>query len=586
MKHRAIILSLLLVISNSLSAKETYDVVIPADEVTVSEYENSLESRLTQDISAYLGNTNFVVSIDADISKIQRMEKEQTLEQLDSSDEIADYQLPGTLPNIRPHDLKAAVLPSKDKIQTTFRKINKISVKLTLDSGISQEQEDFVKNLVSHKANLDQIRGDNLEISKANFTKSSIGDMFNAAKNADASSLGQNALYYLIIGVIAFIFIVGGIVLCVVLIRKFKNKDSQQSQKTATTQMSPAAASESISESMSPRLEYTKQDLVSISLSNKGLAEEMLNEVKMGQDAEKVLASIYLTLGERLFHKLYPNTDMSSIKAFIKNNPLDKEEIADHFEQFTTQLAERNESGGVKYRPFHFLDNLDNSQVLYLLQEESPKITALALSQLPAGRAAEVIQSINKAEQASVAFELSQFDKLPIESFKDIANKLAIRAQRVPSYSNIDIDGIQLLLNMLDNMSQAGVNEFLSKLQSDSPDTYYKLRDIFFIFDDLMRIPTKILKTIVREFPRNDIAVSLQDVSEEFSAHILEALPNRLTSAVVEEISLNKGKLKQQQIDDAKQNITNIVRHLIKHNRLAVADLVKLDSKKSEESDN
>ena len=198
MKHRAIILSLLLFFTNGLLAKETYDVIIPADEVTVSEYENSLESRLTQDISAYLGNNDFVVSVDADISKIQRMEKEKLPESLDSAEDIADYQLPGTLPDIKPQDLKKSILPEKDRIQTTFRKINKLNIKLTLDSGISQEQEDFVKNLVSHKANVDPIRGDTIEISKANFSKSTLGDMFNAGKSADKSAMGQNILYYLV----------------------------------------------------------------------------------------------------------------------------------------------------------------------------------------------------------------------------------------------------------------------------------------------------------------------------------------------------------------------------------------------------
>lgn len=576
MKYQALILSLLLAITANLFADTTYDVEIPADQIDTSNFVDNLESKLSEDIKAYLGNNDFVISVDANISTIQRMVKETNqTDSLESASEIVDYALPGLL-DITPKNLKKAVSPSKDRVQTTFRKINKITIKLTVDSGISQEQEDFLKNLINHKAKLDPIRGDKLDITKTSFSKSAIDELFSSKNKGDSSLFSQSSLMKLLIGLISLLVLAGIIVLVVFFIKKIKKpqEDFVQSSNNANAFPVPDSVN-STSEQLSPHLEYTKQDLVSLSLGNKGLAEEMINEAQMGAESEKVLGSIYLTLGERLFHKLYPNVNMRKIKEYLQNNTIEKAEVASRFEYFTTKLAEKNELEGSKYRPFHFLDNLDNAQILYLLQDEAPKIKALALSQLSPSRAAEVIQSIDKNEQANVAFELSQFDQLPIESFKDIANKLAIRAQRVPSYSNIDIDGIQLLLNMLDNMSHAGVNEFLSKLQSDSPDTYYKLRQIYFIFDDIMNIPANILKTIVREFPRNDIAMALQDVSPEFSEHLLSSLPSRLAGAIREEISLNKDKTNSLKVEEAKQNITNIVRHLIKHNRLSVSDLVK-----------
>ncbi len=448
-------------------------------------------------------------------------------------------------------------------------------MKLTLDTNLSKEKEEFIKNLITHKAKLDIIRGDTIDITKTSFSNSTFGDLFAKKSDSESESIfNEKNIMNLIMGLIALALLIGVIFIFVLIKRRLSHKTPTTISNGHTMASMPQSIESSITES-NPNLEYTKQDLVSLSLSNRMLAEDMIKEVQLGAESNQTLASIYLTLGERLFCKLYPNIDVDGIKTFSNNNSLEKTDIAERFELFTASLAEKHEVGGDKYRPFHFLDNLDNAQVLFLLQDESTKIKALAISQLSPGRSAKIIQSISKDEQASVAFELSQFDKLPIESFKDIANKLAIKAQRVPSYSNIDIDGEQILLNLLDNMNQAGVNEFLSTLQSDSPDVYYKLRNIYFIFDDLVRIPVKILKTIVREFPRTDISLALQQTPEDLSTHVLSAFPARLAGAIREELELSKDKATQIQIDDARQNITNIVRHLIKHNRLSVSDLVK-----------
>jgi flagellar motor switch protein FliG len=224
--------------------------------------------------------------------------------------------------------------------------------------------------------------------------------------------------------------------------------------------------------------------------------------------------------------------------------------------------------------PFAFLDKLNDSQVLYLIKDEETRIKALVFSQLPAKRAASLVQRLEGQEQSAVAYELGEFETLPVSTFKDVADRLAQKSLHVPSFENVSANGLSVLINMLDTMSSGEEARLLKTLKSDKPETYYRLRQVYYTYADLMRTPERIIANELREIDRSIMALSLCNTPIEFKRHVLTGLPVKLRSAVIAELKVQEGQAAQEQTEQARNQVVAKMREVLKAGRFSMEELI------------
>jgi len=478
---------------------------------------------------------------------------------------------------------------SSEETVGVFNRITKLSVTLAVEDTIKAEQEAFLRNLVYQKAALNDLRGDELKIIKTQFSSLPISEKEAeemASKFTDDTAPAQswmdenfNALLLGLLSLLALLLIS----LIIVSLRK-KNapKDTESSPS-----VSPLTKSELSGEAFTKPeddgpdqkqiLQKTRQDIISLGLGQPQHVQGSMDELLSQEEKIPMAASIYKVLGRSLFRSIFPNVEqlqLQSIMAHLADQPPDDDQQFQDTQDFYQILQKSvHETAERKTHPFEFLGKLNDSQVLYLIQHEDARIQALVISQLDAQQAARVLNRISEKQQAQVIAELGQFETFPLDTFKDVADRLAKAALKVPSFENVNADGLHMLMNMLDNMNSAEENKVLKRLRQDKPDTFYKLRQQYFTFADIAKTPKQILSNALREVERTYIGRAICGTPDDFKIHVLSSLTPKLKALAREDLKRYEGRISGKDIEPARKAIVHKLREYINTGKFSMDQL-------------
>lgn len=626
-------LTITIVIALPVLAQDTFEVPVKKDEVEEARFRSDLEARLRQDIESYLGNNRFIIQVDAVIERARTVVREKgqaasqqapaqlpaqprfsgnlSLPDIDAtgSDEIEE--LPGLpvseLPLLRENNEKLRALRSQlqqlekerqeiityaDKLKNVAQQnqgqagtseptektigyrniIKKLEITLVVDSALKDEQIEFLKNLVTRKAQINELRGDTLNIVKTAFS--------HLKKEETPLTFWEayNPWIWL-----ATLFITG-----LLLVLAFAALWRRLNQP-ATAMVNQGGASDNKSGSVVARhhegetaaLRYrineSRQRLVSQGLSQPHRFQQAVSQALGSAQAFEV-ASLSATMGKNLFASLAPHltpSDWKQIDDLLQEGEWSEEQLSEGMEQFSQRL-ERQQDDASNTQPFAFLNKLNDSQVLYLIKDEDIRIKALVMSQLPAQRSADIILRLDERELADIAFELGQFESLPVSAFKDVADRLAKASLTVPSFENITADGLSVLIGMLDRMTSSEETRMLKTLKSEKPETYYRLRQVYFTFADLARTPDRIISNELRSLEPAVLTSSLCNTSIEFKRHVLAALPAKLRAGIINELKISESGTAQEQIENSRRQVVQRMREIIREGRFSMDELTEV----------
>ncbi len=442
----------------------------------------------------------------------------------------------------------------EEKLIGSREEIRQLRVKIMLDDHVTPEQETFIRNLVIEKAGLSFFRGDEIKILRSKFPAASILDeplevpLEESLENNSAEEVipvpevqpwwQEYWPYILAAGLLIVLLLV------FLMMRMSKSKvveeepvlESETTKKVEELIDKMHQKEDVVNEN---RLGAIKEELVSLSVTDKDLVSEQIKELLNSGAEESLdkLSILYRLLGEGLFKGLAVTALTPEKKVAIAAKALDQDESMSFDEQL--ELAEsayqllmqrhyyqQNDMQN-EVRPFAFLEKLNDDQILFLLKEEDLKVKALVMSQISSDRGAGLLKRFPDKGRSRIAMEISNFAKLPIAAFRDIANRLAKKSVHVPSFANLEVDGLDLLTDMLDHMGTAEETSLLKSLKRDNPDLYYQIKEIYISFDDIVKIPKMGLKNLIREFEREDLALALYDADEKFKQVILESMLER-----------------------------------------------------------
>lgn len=635
MKWTALLLSFLAAFAQ---AQETFEVPVKKDEVEEARFKSDIEARLRQDIESYLGNNRFIIQVDAEIERARTVVREEgkpaapaqkpaslpQAPQVSSRIQVPELaqteldgfeELPGLpvseLPLLKENQEKLRLLQSqmrqleqerqaiityadelknvaqqqqqqggsaaKDPVEKTigYRNIiKKLSITLVVDKTLKDEQTEFLRNLVTRKAQINELRGDTLSIVRTEF--SHLKDKETPLTFWDEYSPWLWLLSLLLICLV--------IILAFVALWRRLNQaaaPAETSMKSAAVDGSSSSVSHNLAESEQAALRFrineSRQKLVSRGLSQPRRFQQAVSQALGSAQAFEV-AALSATMGKSLFASLAPHltpADWQQIDDLLREGQWDEAQLFEGMEQFSQRL-EKQQDDASNTAPFAFLNKLNDSQVLYLIKDEDIRIKALVMSQLPAQRSADIILRLDEKELAEIAYEIGQFESLPVSAFKDVADRLARASLTVPSFENISADGLSVLIRMLDRMTTSEETRMLKTLKAEKPETYYRLRQVYFTFADLMRTPERIISNELRELDRQVLVCALSNTAIEFKRYILSALPQKLRAGIISELKVTEADVSVDQVEEARRKVIQTMREVIRAGRFSMDELTEI----------
>lgn len=212
-------------------------------------------------------------------------------------------------------------------------------------------------------------------------------------------------------------------------------------------------------------------------------------------------------------------------------------------------------------RPFEFIRKADPNQLLNYIQNEHPQTIALILSYLSATQSAQILSSLPLEKQADVTRRIAVMDRTSPEVVKEIESVLESKFSNILAQDFTTTGGVQAVVDILNSVDRGTEKHIMEDLDSKDAELSEEIRRRMFVFEDIIALDNRSIQRIIREIDNSQWAIALKGASEEVKELIFTNMSKRLVEMIKEDIEF-MGPVRIRDIEDAQQNIVNIIRKL------------------------
>ena len=212
-------------------------------------------------------------------------------------------------------------------------------------------------------------------------------------------------------------------------------------------------------------------------------------------------------------------------------------------------------------RPFEFIRKADPNQLLNYIQNEHPQTIALILSYLGPAQAAQLLSSLSEEKQGDVTRRIAIMDRTSPEVVREIESVLESKFSNILAQDYTTTGGIQSVVDILNSVDRGTEKNIMEILDTRDAELSEEIRRRMFVFEDIIILDNRSVQRVIREIDNSQWAIALKGASEEVKELIFSNMSKRLVDMIKEDIEF-MGPVRIRDIEDAQQNIVNIIRKL------------------------
>lgn len=231
------------------------------------------------------------------------------------------------------------------------------------------------------------------------------------------------------------------------------------------------------------------------------------------------------------------------------------------------RLPKKSRGGGLA--DFSSLEEAEPERLVSFLSSEHPQTIALVLAHLKAEKSCKVLEVLPEDLRVDVTLRLASLDATSPEVVGRIAKVLDQKVKALGRRSRKTAGGVRAVADLLNRVEPAVAEVILAQIEQRDEKTAKQVRDLLFVFEDLLSLDSKGLKELVGKVDRKVLTVALKGTSEELQAHIYATMSKRGAEMLREDMEA-LGPVKIREVEGAQQQIIEIARGLEKDGVLSL----------------
>jgi flagellar motor switch protein FliG len=220
--------------------------------------------------------------------------------------------------------------------------------------------------------------------------------------------------------------------------------------------------------------------------------------------------------------------------------------------RITSQLADTGS--------LHRLRNADPQQLGNRVRGEHPQTIALILSHLEPPQTAAVLKELPPSVGAEVMLRMARMEKVSPEMLQLIERSLGAEADLNVAQGQAS-GGPAAVAEVLNLVPTSLEKELLDGLALEDPELCEQIKNLMFVFEDLVSLDDRGLQRLLREVDSKELALALKATSEELRNRIMGSMSQRAVTALKEEMEF-LGPVRLRDVEAAQANIVTQVRAL------------------------
>lgn len=212
-------------------------------------------------------------------------------------------------------------------------------------------------------------------------------------------------------------------------------------------------------------------------------------------------------------------------------------------------------------RPFEFIRKADPNQLLNYIQNEHPQTIALILSYLSPSQAGQILSSLPLEKQSDVIRRIAIMDRTSPEVIREVEAVLESKFSNILVQDYTTTGGVQTAVDILNAVDRGTEKHIMEELDTKDAELSEEIRRRMFVFEDIITLDNRSIQRIIREVDNSQWAIALKGASEEVKEVVFSNMSKRLAEMIKEDIEF-MGPVRIRDIEDAQQNIVNVIRKL------------------------
>ncbi len=210
---------------------------------------------------------------------------------------------------------------------------------------------------------------------------------------------------------------------------------------------------------------------------------------------------------------------------------------------------------------FSSIERANPQQLSKFIQSEHPQTIALILAHLNASQAADLIASLPEGLRADVAMRMANLQEISPEVVRRISLILEQKLEALGSFATEAYGGVRAVAELFNRMDRNAGRQVLEKIETENPQLAANIRDLMFVFDDILLIDDTGITEILKRVDKKILTTALKGTSEELRSQFFRNMSSRAVELMREEMEF-MGPVKLKDVEKAQHEIVEIVRQL------------------------
>ncbi|MBK8231922.1 MAG: flagellar motor switch protein FliG [Candidatus Eisenbacteria bacterium] len=209
----------------------------------------------------------------------------------------------------------------------------------------------------------------------------------------------------------------------------------------------------------------------------------------------------------------------------------------------------------------NMLNDVDSNQLLSFIQGEHPQTIALILVQLKSAQAARVLSLLPPELQPDVISRIATMEQISPEMIREIEAVLEQNLAGMVKATKRRLGGVPAVADMLNQVDRSTEKNIIGQIESDNPELAVQIRNLMFVFDDIIGFEDKEIQRILKEVDSRDLALALKIASEDLRNKVFRNLSQRAAEMLKDELEF-LGPVPLRNVEECQRKIVDAVRRL------------------------
>jgi flagellar motor switch protein FliG len=212
---------------------------------------------------------------------------------------------------------------------------------------------------------------------------------------------------------------------------------------------------------------------------------------------------------------------------------------------------------------------MEAKAVAQIISAEHPQIGAIVLSHLDADQAASIMPLLTEEMRTEILMRIASLNEVPQSALSELDQLVEKQAQAPQPPPLRRIGGARTVANILNAMEKDKSGEEMGKIEKADGTMHQQIKDLLFIFDNLLDVDDRGIQAILREVGSDTLAVALRGAEPEVQDKILRNMSKRAAEILKDDMEA-RGPVKLVEVESSQKEIIVIAQRLAEEGTISL----------------